>query len=129
MLFVVIITLIDTGDLFLGGNRQLFLCNPPTRMILNGTQEGITYTMYMDMSNMEIQAFNIKDGILSSNSKVFWFNDIFVKFKTLRLQPLVIFHYWPKLCFLSVFMKLRVRQLLYLILHILIWKVNRYIVV
>lgn len=71
MLFVVIITLIDTGDLFLGGNRQLFLCNPPTRMILNGTQEGITYTMYMDMSNMEIQAFNIKDGILSSNSKVF----------------------------------------------------------
>lgn len=40
-------------------------------MILNGTLEGITYTMIMDMSNTEIQAFNIKDGILSSNSKVF----------------------------------------------------------
>lgn len=62
-----IITLIDTGDLFLGGNRQLFLCNPPNKMILNGTLEGITYTMIMDMSNTEIQAFNIKDGILSSN--------------------------------------------------------------
>lgn len=129
MLFVDIITLIDTGDLFLGGNRQLFLCNPPNRMILNGTLEGITYTMIMDMSNTEIQAFNIKDGILSSNSKVFWFKDIFVKFKALRVPPLVIFHHGPKLCFLSVFMKLRVRQLLYLILHILIWKVYRYIVV
>lgn len=68
-------------------------------MILNGTLEGITYTMIMDMSNTEIQAFNIKDGILSSNSKVFWFKDIFVKFKALRVPPLVIFHHGPKLSF------------------------------
>lgn len=71
MIFVDIITLLDTDDLFLGGNSQLFLRNPPNKMILNGTLEDVTYKMTMDMSNTEIQAFDIKDGILSSNSKVF----------------------------------------------------------
>lgn len=64
MIFVDIITLLDTDDLFLGGNSQLFLRNPPNKMILNGTLEDVTYKMTMDMSNTEIQAFDIKDGIL-----------------------------------------------------------------
>lgn len=71
MIFVDIITLLDTDDLFLGGNSQLFLRNPPNKMILNGTLEDVTYKMTMGMSNTEIQAFDIKDGILSSNSKMF----------------------------------------------------------
>lgn len=71
MIFVDIITLLDTDDLFLGGNSQLFLRNPPNKMILNGTLEDVTYKMTKGMSNTEIQAFDIKDGILSSNSKMF----------------------------------------------------------
>lgn len=71
MIFVDIIILLDTDDLFLGGNGQLFLRNPPNKMILNGTLEDVTYKMTMGMSNTEIQAFDIKDGILSSNSKMF----------------------------------------------------------
>lgn len=38
-------------------------------MTLNGKLENITYTMRIDMSNTEIQAFNIEDGILSSAGK------------------------------------------------------------
>lgn len=68
--FAVSITLTDDGDLLLGGNRQLYICNPPKKMTLSGTLEGVTYTMYIDMSNTEIQAFDIQDGILSSSGKV-----------------------------------------------------------
>lgn len=68
--FAVSITLTDDGDLLLGGNRQLYICNPPKKMTLSGTLGSVTYTMYIDMSNTEIQAFNIQDGILSSSGKV-----------------------------------------------------------
>lgn len=55
----------------LGENSQMFLCNPPRRMTLEGSQGSLTYKMYMDMSNTEIQAFGIKDGILSSDGRLF----------------------------------------------------------
>lgn len=64
-----LITMIDDSDLILGGNMQLYMCNPRKSMTLNGKLENITYTMRIDMSNTEIQAFNIEDGILSSAGK------------------------------------------------------------
>lgn len=61
------VMMFDNEDLILGGNMQLYMCNPPKRMTLSRKLEDITYTMYIDMFNTEIQAFNIQDGILSSD--------------------------------------------------------------
>lgn len=66
-----LITMIDESDLILGGNMQLYICNPRKSMTLNGRLDDITYTMQIDMSNTEIQAFNIEDGILSSDGIFF----------------------------------------------------------
>lgn len=66
-----VITMIDDSDLILGGNMQLYMCNPRKSMTLNGRLDDITYTMQIDMSNTEIQAFNIEDGILSSDGIFF----------------------------------------------------------
>lgn len=49
----------------------MYMCNPRKSMTLNGRLEDITYTMQIDMSNTQIQAFNIEDGILSSDSNFF----------------------------------------------------------
>ncbi|XP_061194790.1 uncharacterized protein LOC133202950 [Saccostrea echinata] len=57
--------LLDTGDLKFGSNTQLYQCESTQRMTLTGELEGTTYTMNMDMSNVQIQAFNIKNGNLS----------------------------------------------------------------
>lgn len=67
--FVVVVTtsIIDNGDLVLGENKKLFRCNSPQRITLTGTLEKTKYTMYMDMSNTQIQAFGIKDGNLSTD--------------------------------------------------------------
>lgn len=66
-----LITMIDDSDLILGGNMQFYMCNPRKSMTLNGRLDDITYTMQIDMSNTEIQAFNIEDGILSSDGIFF----------------------------------------------------------
>lgn len=66
-----LITMIDDSDLILGGNMQLYMCNPRKSMTLKGRLDDITYTMQIDMSNTEIQAFNIEDGILSSDGVFF----------------------------------------------------------
>lgn len=60
-------SIIDNGDLLLGENKKLFRCNSPQRITLTGTLEKTKYTMYMDMSNTQIQAFGIKDGNLSTD--------------------------------------------------------------
>uniref|UniRef100_K1QFG4 Uncharacterized protein n=1 Tax=Magallana gigas TaxID=29159 RepID=K1QFG4_MAGGI len=65
------INLMDNGDFNLGGKTQLFNCSSLQRIILNGTLEKTTYTMYMDMSNTQIQAFDIMDGNLSSNDNAY----------------------------------------------------------
>lgn len=65
-----LITMIDDSDLILGGNMQLYMCNPRKSMTLKGRLDDITYTMQIDMSNTEIQAFNIEDGILSSDVNI-----------------------------------------------------------
>lgn len=49
----------------------MYMCNPRKSMTLNGRLEDITYTMQIDMSNTQIQAFNIEDGILSSDGNFF----------------------------------------------------------
>lgn len=67
LLIVDQIQIIDNGDLILGEKTQLFKCSSSQRITLNGTFSGTTYTMYMDMSNTQIQAFDIVDGNLSSN--------------------------------------------------------------
>ncbi|XP_062594160.1 lysosome-associated membrane glycoprotein 1-like [Saccostrea cucullata] len=61
------ISLLDTGDLKLGFDTQLYRCDSSQRMTLTGDLEGTTYTMNMDMSNVQIQAFNIKNGKLSTD--------------------------------------------------------------
>lgn len=61
------IQMIDNGDLILGEKTRLFKCNSSQRITLNGKLEDTIYTMYMDMSNTQIQAFDIMDGNLSSN--------------------------------------------------------------
>lgn len=80
----------DNEDLILGGNMQLYMCNPPKRMTLSRKLEDITYTMYIDMFNTEIQAFNIQDGILSSDGKFFFshLNQISCYLKTIGPQTL-----------------------------------------
>lgn len=65
------IPMADNGDLSLGRNDQLFHCTSSQRMTLTGKLEDIEYTMQMDMSNTQIQAFNIKDGNLSSDGRLF----------------------------------------------------------
>ncbi|XP_062602256.1 uncharacterized protein LOC134263914 [Saccostrea cucullata] len=60
-------TLLDTGDLKLGNVTQLYRCISPQRMTLTGELEDITYTMLMDMSGVQIQAFNIENGTLSTD--------------------------------------------------------------
>lgn len=67
MLVLDTIPLIDNRDLILGGNTQLFQCSSPQRMTMTGDLDGVTYTMYMDMSNTQIQAFGVKDGNLSTD--------------------------------------------------------------
>ncbi|XP_062602274.1 uncharacterized protein LOC134263934 [Saccostrea cucullata] len=59
--------LLDTGDLKLGYIDQLYQCESTQRMTLTGVLEGTTYTMDMDMSNVQIQAFNITNGKLSTS--------------------------------------------------------------
>lgn len=71
LLFVAAINLIDTGDQILGNNTQLFQCNSIQTLTLNGTLKDTTYTMYMDMTNTQIQAFDIKNGKLSSDGELF----------------------------------------------------------
>lgn len=73
MFFVGAESIVDYGEIMLGEYRQMFLCNPTTRLTLKGLLEDITYTMYMDMSNTEIHAFGIKDGILGVDGKLFLF--------------------------------------------------------
>ncbi|XP_062606827.1 lysosome-associated membrane glycoprotein 2-like [Saccostrea cucullata] len=59
--------LLDTGDLILGNYTQLYQCLSPQRMTLNGVLEGTTYTLFMDMSSVQIQAFNIENGTISTD--------------------------------------------------------------
>lgn len=51
----------------MGGNTQLFQCNSIQILTLNGTLKDTTYIMYMDMTNTQIQAFDMKNGKLSSD--------------------------------------------------------------
>lgn len=67
LLIVDQIQMIDNGDLILGEKTRLFKCNSSQRITLNGKLGDTIYTMYMDMSNTQIQAFDIVDGNLSSN--------------------------------------------------------------
>ncbi|XP_062613761.1 uncharacterized protein LOC134275495 [Saccostrea cucullata] len=59
--------LLDTADLNLGRDTQLYQCIPPQRITLIGELEDTIYTMDMDMSGVQIQAFNIRNGKLSTN--------------------------------------------------------------
>ncbi|XP_062596096.1 uncharacterized protein LOC134257513 isoform X1 [Saccostrea cucullata] len=61
------INLLDTGDMKLGSDTQLYQCNANQIVTLTGALEGTTYTMFMDMSSVQIQAFNIKNGKLSTD--------------------------------------------------------------
>ncbi|XP_062602249.1 uncharacterized protein LOC134263897 isoform X2 [Saccostrea cucullata] len=61
------ISLLDTGDLKLGSDTQLYQCESIQRMTLIGELEGTTYTMTIVMSNVQIQAFNIRNGNLSTD--------------------------------------------------------------
>ncbi|XP_062580476.1 lysosome-associated membrane glycoprotein 1-like [Saccostrea cucullata] len=61
------INLLDTGDLTLGSIAQLYQCESSQRIALIGVLEGTIYTLYMDMSNVQIQALNITNGKLSTD--------------------------------------------------------------
>ncbi|XP_048746426.2 lysosome-associated membrane glycoprotein 1-like [Ostrea edulis] len=61
------VNLNDQGDLVMGNDTQLYECNSPQKITLTGDLEGVTYSLVLDMSNTQIQAFNIQGGNLSSD--------------------------------------------------------------
>lgn len=73
MLFVGADSIVEYGEIMSGDCRHMFLCNPRTHLKLKGLLEDITNTMYMDMSNTEIHAFDIKDVIFGVDGTLFLF--------------------------------------------------------
>lgn len=61
------VNLNDQGDLVMGNDIQLYECNSPQKITLTGDLEGVNYSLVLDMSNTQIQAFNILGGNLSSD--------------------------------------------------------------
>jgi hypothetical protein len=51
----------------MGNDEQLYKCNSPQKMTLTGEYEGVTYSLDLEMSNTQIQAFNIQNGNLSTD--------------------------------------------------------------
>ncbi|XP_061194379.1 lysosome-associated membrane glycoprotein 1-like [Saccostrea echinata] len=62
-----IIDLMTTRDSKLGDFAKLYMCKSTQRVTLNGQLGGVTYTLYIDMSNVQIQAFDIQNGNLSTD--------------------------------------------------------------